>query len=73
MADLKPCPFCGHPQPQVTCDSSGLSAKFDPDDESHEVECGKCYGYAWGENRANAIATWNMRTDADPAQLKGGK
>src|SRR4051812_45887435 len=54
--DLKPCPFCGDPEPQ---EASGA------DGEDHWVLCGACGGMSGVEGSAVAAAvTWNKRVTA---------
>ena len=53
--ELKPCPFCG--------DKAHLNPLSGDPDDSHEVCCYGCGGFAWGETKEKAIRTWNRRVE----------
>ena len=68
IEELKACPFCGG--------EAYLNPQNGDPEDSHEVCCSNCGGYAWGESLDRAVKNWNRRatmTEIDhPAHYQGG-
>ncbi len=59
--NLKPCPFCGATEASV----QPIDVARDLD--AHDVTCGSCDAYVWGDTKGEAVAAWNRspRSETD--------
>ena len=60
--ELKPCPFCG--------DKAHINPLSGDPDDSHEVCCYGCGGFAWGDTKEKAIRKWNRRVEIPHHEAK---
>lgn len=70
MADLPPCPFCGHTKAFVLKPTCTRASKYDPADRAYPiVKCTLCnaeaHGDNWDQTARSAVAAWNRRTSPD--------
>lgn len=57
MAELKPCPFCGHEIP----DTQPYWDSMDTYDDWYIIKCPYCGVMAVSDNEEETIETWNRR------------
>jgi len=67
LAELKPCPFCGHREAHVYERTCNRDSPYDPADRAYPiVRCFGCYAEVPGANWSSsdtAIEAWNNRME----------
>lgn len=67
--DLKPCPFCGTPNPKMSFDDLGWG-QFKVRIRAHWIQCrgDHCYGLQQGSTEEKVVARWNGRVNIEDSK-----